>query len=75
MIGTIVMPIANPKPTTTASCTARRYEVTAAQLPLHCPTPDMALWNGHPQVYIPLQNLGDEYRCPYCSAVYALVNG
>lgn len=69
------MPTASLKPAASASCTAKRYEVTAAQLPLHCPTPDMALWNGHPKVYIPLKKVGDQYRCPYCSAVYTLVNG
>ena len=27
-------------------------EVTAADLPLYCPTPDMKLWNTHPRVAI-----------------------
>jgi uncharacterized Zn-finger protein len=46
-------------------------EVTAAELPLHCPTPGMALWNSHPKVYIPVDQLG-EARCPYCSTLYIL---
>ena len=29
---------------------AREIEVTAAELPLHCPTPEMKLWNSHPRV-------------------------
>jgi uncharacterized Zn-finger protein len=44
-------------------------EVTAADLPLYCPTPDMALWNTHPRVAIPVEKLG-EARCPYCSTLY-----
>ena len=48
------------------------YEVTKDALPLHCPMPETSLWNSHPRVYIPLQETG-EYRCPYCGAVYRLV--
>jgi uncharacterized Zn-finger protein len=44
-------------------------EVTAADLPLHCPTPDMRLWNTHPRVYIPVEKTG-EARCPYCGTLY-----
>jgi uncharacterized Zn-finger protein len=46
-------------------------EVTAAELPLHCPTPNMTTWNAHPKVFIPLGKLG-EARCPYCSTLYKL---
>jgi uncharacterized Zn-finger protein len=35
----------------------------------------MSLWNAHPRIYIPLKKVGDEGRCPYCSAVYVLVDG
>jgi uncharacterized Zn-finger protein len=53
-----------------AEDTKQRYvEVTATELPLHCPTPNMALWNAHPKVYIPVDKLG-EARCPYCSTLY-----
>jgi uncharacterized Zn-finger protein len=48
-----------------------RYEVTAAELPVHCPLPGMSLWNSHPRVYLPLAEAG-EARCPYCGAVYVL---
>jgi len=46
-------------------------EVTAADLPLHCPTPGMTQWNAHPKVFIPVGKLG-EARCPYCSTLYKL---
>lgn len=48
-----------------------RYEVTAADLPVHCPLPGMSLWNSHPRVYLPLEEAG-EARCPYCGALYVL---
>ena len=47
----------------------RIVEVTAADMPLHCPTPAMKLWNAHPRVFIPVDKLG-EARCPYCSTLY-----
>jgi uncharacterized Zn-finger protein len=48
-----------------------RYEVTRADLPLHCPMKGMSLWNSHPRVYLPIEESGEE-RCPYCGAVYVL---
>lgn len=49
---------------------AQRYvEVTAAALPLFCPTPAVSLWSGHPRVAIPVEKLG-EATCPYCGTVY-----
>jgi uncharacterized Zn-finger protein len=51
-----------------------RYEVTAADLPVHCPLPGMSLWNSHPRVYLPLEEAG-EARCPYCGALYVLKQG
>jgi len=48
-----------------------RYEVTSADLPVHCPMPGMSLWNSHPRVFLPLQETG-EARCPYCGALYVL---
>ena len=50
-----------------------RYEITRADLPLHCPMPGMSLWNSHPRVYLPIEKSGEE-RCPYCGAVYVLVD-
>ena len=48
-----------------------RYEVTRADLPLHCPMKGMSLWNSHPRVYLPIESSGTQ-RCPYCGAVYVL---
>jgi len=50
---------------------SRRYTVSRADLPLHCPMDNMTLWNSHPKVYLPIEDKG-EIRCPYCGAVYVL---
>ena len=52
--------------------TEHQYSVTPADLPLSCPTPDQKLWNSHPRVYLPIEETG-EATCPYCSAIYRLV--
>jgi uncharacterized Zn-finger protein len=49
-----------------------RYSVSRADLPLSCPMPAMALWNSHPRVYLPVEATGSA-KCPYCGAVYYLV--
>lgn len=46
-------------------------EVTAADLPLHCPTPTAPLWSRHPRVFLDVTKTG-EAVCPYCSARYVL---
>jgi len=51
--------------------TERVYRVRRSDLPLSCPTPDMALWNSHPRVYLPIEKTG-RARCPYCGAEYIL---
>lgn len=51
--------------------TAREIEVTAADLPLHCPMPSMKLWDAHPRVFIDIAATG-EAKCPYCGTVYKL---
>ncbi len=48
------------------------YEVTRADLPLHCPMPEMSLWNSHPRVFLPVEATG-KAKCPYCGAEYTLV--
>lgn len=48
-----------------------RY-VTWADLPLSCPLPGTSLWNSHQRVYLPIQESG-RAQCPYCSALYVLV--
>jgi uncharacterized Zn-finger protein len=50
---------------------ARVVEVTAKDLPLHCPMPDMVKWNSHPRVFLPVQKTG-EALCPYCGTLYKL---
>lgn len=52
----------------------RRIEVTADDLPLHCPTPEMALWNAHPRVFLPIEDTG-EALCPYCGTIFTLRGG
>jgi len=51
--------------------TMRRYDVTADDLPLSCPMPDMRLWDSHPRVYLPIQ-ASEHVVCPYCGAEYFL---
>jgi uncharacterized Zn-finger protein len=52
----------------------RWIEVTAADLPLHCPMPSQALWNAHPRVFLPIEAQG-EALCPYCGTKYILKDG
>jgi uncharacterized Zn-finger protein len=49
----------------------KQIEVTAADLPLHCPLPSQKLWNTHPRVFLPVEATG-ESRCPYCGTLYKL---
>ena len=51
----------------------KRYEITSKDLPLHCPMPNMSLWNSHPRVYLPIEDSG-EATCPYCGAIFVLMN-
>lgn len=48
-----------------------RYEITRADLPLHCPMEGMSLWNSHPRVFLPIEQTG-QAKCPYCGAQYVL---
>jgi len=45
--------------------TARRIEVTAKDLPLHCPLPGAPLWSRHPRVFLDVAKTGT-ILCPYC---------
>ena len=49
----------------------RQIEVTAADLPLHCPLQSQMLWNSHPRVFLPIGKTG-EAQCPYCGTRYVL---
>lgn len=60
--------------TGTKDNTSRYVEVSSDDLPLHCPTPEVRLWNAHPRVYLPLEQEG-EALCPYCGTLYRLKGG
>lgn len=49
----------------------QHYQINRSDLPLHCPLPDMSLWNSHPRVYLPIEETGTA-KCPYCGAVFTL---
>ena len=51
----------------------REYEVRRAHLPLHCPLPEMSLWNSHPRVYLPIEKTGAA-KCPYCGTDFRLAD-
>ncbi len=53
------------------SNTEKLYKVRRDELPLSCPTNEMALWNSHPRVYLPIEAEKD-VTCPYCGARYIL---
>ncbi len=44
-------------------------EVTAHDLPLHCPTPKSPLWSQHPRVFLDVLPTG-KATCPYCGTHY-----
>lgn len=54
-------------------CTKRRYEVTHQDLPVCCPMPEDRVWDAHPRVYFPLEEMG-HFTCPYCDAEYILID-
>ncbi len=47
------------------------FRIRKDQLPLHCPLPEMSLWNQHPRVYLPIENAGKS-KCPYCGSEFIL---
>jgi len=55
------------------ACVEKRYVVHPKDLPLSCPTEDMAVWNAHPRVYLDIKNKG-EVVCPYCGATFSLAD-
>jgi uncharacterized Zn-finger protein len=59
--------------TTVASCAKQRYEIHLSDLPLSCPTAEMEAWDAHPKVYLDVKAKG-EVACPYCGALYVLVD-
>ena len=49
-------------------------EVTAKDLPLHCPTDAVAVWSSHPRVFLDIAATG-QVACPYCGTKYILKAG
>jgi uncharacterized Zn-finger protein len=52
-----------------AKAPASTVEVTASDLPLHCPTPSTPVWSMHPRVFLDVARTGD-ILCPYCGTRY-----
>lgn len=52
----------------------KEFEVTAKDLPLHCPTKHVALWASHPRVFLDIAKEG-KVACPYCGTKYTLKAG
>jgi uncharacterized Zn-finger protein len=52
----------------------RAIEIDAADLPLHCPTREVALWCSHPRVFLDIAAAGHA-MCPYCGTQYRLKGG
>ena len=55
------------------SCETKAYKVYHKDLPASCPLPAMRVWDAHPRVYLPLEEIGQKAVCPYCGANYELV--
>ncbi|MEO8007853.1 MAG: zinc-finger domain-containing protein [Betaproteobacteria bacterium] len=49
----------------------KQVEVTAADMPLHCPLASQKLWDSHPRVFLPIGDDGTAL-CPYCATRYIL---
>ncbi|MEI7531642.1 MAG: zinc-finger domain-containing protein [Betaproteobacteria bacterium] len=49
-------------------------EVSAKDLPLHCPTGETKTWNLHPRVFLDIAHTG-QAKCPYCGTEYFLPAG
>mgnify|MGYP000591299235 CR=1 FL=1 len=52
----------------------KEIEVRVRDLPLHCPTDEVALWCSHPRVFLDLADTGHA-SCPYCGTKYKLKAG
>ena len=52
----------------------KEIEVSAKDLPLHCPTKEVALWASHPRVFLDIAATGHG-ACPYCGTQYRLKAG
>jgi uncharacterized Zn-finger protein len=61
----------NDRPRTNPTSVTRQMAVSRNDLPLHCPTREMSLWNAHPRVFLPIEETGHA-RCPYCGTEFTL---
>jgi len=61
----------NQETVTSSSSKTSPIKVSAADLPLHCPTAASPLWSSHPHVFLPIEESGVA-KCPYCGAEYEL---
>ncbi|MGB7814989.1 MAG: zinc-finger domain-containing protein [Methylotenera sp.] len=52
----------------------KEIEITAKDLPLHCPTDAVAAWSSHPRVFLDIAATG-QVACPYCGTKYKLKAG
>ena len=52
----------------------KEIEITAKDLPLHCPTAAVAAWSSHPRVFLDILETG-QVACPYCGTKYKLIAG
>lgn len=57
-----------------ASQEPRTVEISARDLPLHCPARETALWCSHPRIFLDPAVSG-EALCPYCGTRYRLKAG
>lgn len=56
---------------TKQGCTEQMVVLSEKELPLSCPTSNERVWDAHPRVYLPIEQLG-EVVCPYCGVKYML---
>lgn len=62
------------KAATSGSTATKFVEITAQDLPLHCPGDKAPLWSLHPRVFLDISKTG-EVKCPYCGTDYKLAPG
>ena len=55
------------------ACAQGRQEITLADLPLSCPPQEDRMWDAHPRIYLPIEEVG-KCVCPYCGTEYVLKN-
>ena len=59
------------EPAARSSNRHKQVQITAADIPLHCPLPSQKLWDSHPRVFLPIGDNG-EALCPYCVTRYVM---